>query len=277
MSGFFSVRNFEKFQHYKDRNPPWIRLYNSVLDDYEFGLLTDASKAHVLAIWLLASRYDNKIPYDAEWVARRINATDHVALDELAERGFIVIDQGCSETLAERKQDAKPEERRVEERREDKIDRRDDAPKPKAELKKGTRLPDNWTLSLADAAYAKLKGVPDSQLQIEAEKFRNHWTNKTGKDATKLDWSRTWQTWILNCCDFKGYTAADGGQVRESVQFIPTHDARWVTLAERFLRENGKAPPQMAGVGGSGRHFPQSWVDDCLEIPTSLKRSEEAA
>src|SRR5687768_18068275 len=52
--------NFESFQHYKDRAPPWIKLYNELLDDYEFGQLPDASKMHLVAIWLLASRSDRK-------------------------------------------------------------------------------------------------------------------------------------------------------------------------------------------------------------------------
>jgi len=89
----FCVKNFEKFQHYKDRNPPWIKLYNEVLEDYTFGSLPDASKAHLLAIWLLASRTGNKLPFDAEWIAKRINATEAVNLTLLAETGFIVIDQ----------------------------------------------------------------------------------------------------------------------------------------------------------------------------------------
>lgn len=90
---FFSVKNFEKFQHYKDRSPPWIKLYNELLDDYEFGLLPDASKMHLVAIWLLASRSENKIPYDPEWVARRINATEPVNLELLGSKGFILLDQ----------------------------------------------------------------------------------------------------------------------------------------------------------------------------------------
>jgi hypothetical protein len=89
----FSVKNFDEFQHYRDRSPPWIKLYNRLLDDYEFGLLRDASKFHLVAIWLLASRSENKIPYDPEWVARRINASGAVDLLELATRGFIVVDQ----------------------------------------------------------------------------------------------------------------------------------------------------------------------------------------
>ncbi|MDP2618601.1 MAG: hypothetical protein Q8P46_00250 [Hyphomicrobiales bacterium] len=98
----FSVKNFERFQHYKDRAPPWIKLYNELLDDYEFSRLPDASKWHLIAIWLLASRSDNKIPFDPTWVARRINADSEVNLDALREAGFIVVDQ----TLQSMEQDA---------------------------------------------------------------------------------------------------------------------------------------------------------------------------
>jgi hypothetical protein len=94
----FSVKNFTKFQHYKDRSPPWIKLYNEMLDDYEFGRLQDASKMHLIAIWLLASRSDNVLPYDPEWIARRINATSKVNLDQLVDAGFIVPNQPLHNT-----------------------------------------------------------------------------------------------------------------------------------------------------------------------------------
>jgi hypothetical protein len=89
----FSVKNFERFQHYKDRSPPWIKLYNELLDDYEFGRLQDASKLHLILIWLLASRSENKLPYDPAWIAKRINASEDVNLEVLREAGFIVVDQ----------------------------------------------------------------------------------------------------------------------------------------------------------------------------------------
>jgi hypothetical protein len=89
----FSVKNFEQFQHYKDRAPPWIKLYNALLDDYRFACLQDASKLHLILIWLLASRSDNKLPYDSAWVGQRISANSPVDLDALVEAGFILIDQ----------------------------------------------------------------------------------------------------------------------------------------------------------------------------------------
>lgn len=94
----FSVKNFERFQHYKDRAPPWIKLYNELLDDYEFGSLPDASKMHLIAIWLLASRSENKIPFDPIWVGRRINANEPVNLQLLVDRGFILLDQQLHST-----------------------------------------------------------------------------------------------------------------------------------------------------------------------------------
>lgn len=89
----FRVKNFEKFQHYKDRSPPWIKLYNELLDDYDFACLQDASKLHLILIWLLASRSGNHLPLDSEWIGRRISATQPVDLDALVNAGFILVDQ----------------------------------------------------------------------------------------------------------------------------------------------------------------------------------------
>lgn len=113
MTVTFSVKNFERFQHYKDRSPPWIKLYNELLDDYAFGQLPDASKLHLVAIWLLASRSNNRIPHDSIWIAKRISATEKVDLDLLRVSGFIEVqdievqDRGIPQ--AARKPDADPE------------------------------------------------------------------------------------------------------------------------------------------------------------------------
>jgi hypothetical protein len=48
-------KNWNKFQHYKDRQPPWIKLHKSILDDKEFMRLPIASKALAPLLWLLAS------------------------------------------------------------------------------------------------------------------------------------------------------------------------------------------------------------------------------
>jgi hypothetical protein len=85
-----AVKNFNKFQHYKDRNPPWIKLHVSLLKDYEFSSLPDAAKSHLMSIWILASMMENRIPNDPEWIERQINSTEPIDLDLLIETGFLI-------------------------------------------------------------------------------------------------------------------------------------------------------------------------------------------
>ena len=59
--------------------------------------------------------------------------------------------------------------------------------------KRATRLPEDWTPSETERAYAKSKGL---DADLTAEKFRNYWLAKSG-GATKLDWTRTWQNWCI--------------------------------------------------------------------------------
>lgn len=58
-----SVKNWERFQHYKDRDPPWIKLYRDMLTSEPWLLGTDLSRLVQVAITLLAARYQNDIPY----------------------------------------------------------------------------------------------------------------------------------------------------------------------------------------------------------------------
>ncbi len=53
-------KNWEKFQHYKDRCPPWIKLHRDLLNDRAFMLLPTASKAIAPLFWLLASESKHK-------------------------------------------------------------------------------------------------------------------------------------------------------------------------------------------------------------------------
>ena len=96
---YLQVKNWKQFQHYTDRNPPWIKLHNQLLDDYEFECLPDASKAHLLCIWMLASRTNNKIPADARWISKKIGASGDVDIQILLNSGFIELIQQDKECL----------------------------------------------------------------------------------------------------------------------------------------------------------------------------------
>ena len=93
------VKNFENYQHYKDRNPAWIKLYNSLLDDYEFGYLPERSKWHMVGIFLLASRYQNRIPYDEKWLSQKLSSDNGVDIETLISCGMLCLYQDDSKPL----------------------------------------------------------------------------------------------------------------------------------------------------------------------------------
>lgn len=69
---------------------------------------------------------------------------------------------------------------------------------PKAS--KGTRLAKDWTLPEAWRTWALDAradlGAPG--IELEADKFRDHWHAATGSKATKADWLATWRNWVRN-------------------------------------------------------------------------------
>lgn len=106
---YLSVKNWDEFQHYKDRNPPWIKLHRRLLTDYEFSCLQDASKLHLMLIWLLASQCDNRIPCDPDYLKRVLQLSQKPDLNELIDNGFLVLERNDSNALADCKQVAMPE------------------------------------------------------------------------------------------------------------------------------------------------------------------------
>jgi hypothetical protein len=110
-------RHWDQFQHYKKRNPPWIKLHRQLLDDYQFHCLPVASRALAPCLWLLASEASTGcIEYDLVGIAFRLRQTEEEieqALKPLLESGFFEClhngNASASALLADRLHDAMPE------------------------------------------------------------------------------------------------------------------------------------------------------------------------
>lgn len=113
-----SPKNWDSFQHYKDRSPKWIKLHRSVLDDYDFHCLPVASKALAPLLWLLASEFDGgHIVCNWDKLAFRLRVTPdecRQSVKHLIDSGFFRLVQDASKPLAECKQDACLEKSREE-------------------------------------------------------------------------------------------------------------------------------------------------------------------
>ena len=103
---YLRIKNWEHFQHYTNRLPPWIKLHRELLTDYDFCHLPDETKGHLLMTWLLASQMDGRVPDDPVWIAARIGANKPVNLKQLVDGGWLICEQVASKPLAKRKQSA---------------------------------------------------------------------------------------------------------------------------------------------------------------------------
>lgn len=98
---YLSIKNWAKYQHYKDRNPPWIKLYHAILDDYEYACLHDDSKLLLMSLFLLASRTENHIPNDINWIKQKAMIKGEIDILPLLDSGFISKNNGASAEIAE--------------------------------------------------------------------------------------------------------------------------------------------------------------------------------
>jgi uncharacterized phage protein (TIGR02220 family) len=106
-------KNWQTFQHYKDRNPTWIKLHKTLLDDFEYQSLPMASKALAPMLWLIASEHPEgvidanpeKLAFRLRWPAPEIQD----AIGPLIGKGFFVVEQFDSKPLAVPEHVASPE------------------------------------------------------------------------------------------------------------------------------------------------------------------------
>lgn len=105
--------NWDKFQHYRDRLPPWIKLHRGLLDDRKYAMLPLASKALAPLLWLLASEHrDGIFDGSTEELSFRLRMPKEdveLGKNALISAGFFVY---ASKSLASCSQLATPETER---------------------------------------------------------------------------------------------------------------------------------------------------------------------
>ncbi len=75
------IKNWSKFQHFKDRRPPWIKLYRDLLDDMQWHELDPLASKVLVTLWLLASEDQDGCLPDTKTLAWRMRMTEKQILD----------------------------------------------------------------------------------------------------------------------------------------------------------------------------------------------------
>lgn len=129
--GWIIVERWDEFQHYRDRDPIWLKVYTRLLSDEAYLALTFHQRGVLQGIWLEYARANRQLSDRTVALTRRLGQRVSTRdLEALNHAGFITI--SASKPLAPCYHDASPEtEKRREEQQHNK-NRHEDADPPTA-------------------------------------------------------------------------------------------------------------------------------------------------
>lgn len=97
---YLRIKNYDQYQHYKDRNPPWIKLYRCILNDYELRSVPIPSRLAYIYLLIIASETDNRIPNDYNFLSQRFGfEVNELIITPLIHSGFLLA-SGARRLLA---------------------------------------------------------------------------------------------------------------------------------------------------------------------------------
>ena len=106
------IKNWDRFQHFKDRKPIWIKLYRDLLDDLNWHELDGKSAKALVMIWLIASEDLGELP-ETKTLAFRLRMSEKET-KEVVTKLSQWLEQDDINTISDGYQDDMPEKRREE-------------------------------------------------------------------------------------------------------------------------------------------------------------------
>jgi hypothetical protein len=117
------IKNWSKFQHFKDRRPLWIKLYRDLLDDRLWNELDPLSSKVLVTLWLLASEdaeMEGNLP-DIKTIAWRMRMSEKQVTEcviklshWLEQDGIELISSGYQSDAPEKRRDREEKETKKE-------------------------------------------------------------------------------------------------------------------------------------------------------------------
>jgi len=183
---YYTVTNWSNFQHYRDRNPPWIKLHYELLSSRDWVMLDDASRVLAIACMLVASRNEGNVPDDSEYLKRVAYLSKAPNFKPLLESGFLKVASNCKQMLA----DARPETETETEKETDGELRL--SPSGETENAKPKSFK-QWTIE--DLTKSVEENNADNLLtEAESLDFIGYWTQKTATGRLLLATEKTFDT-----------------------------------------------------------------------------------
>ena len=108
MEGWIVIPNWRRFQHYRDRNPKWVKVYTELMSDPAFRGLTLHQRGLLISLWLEYATARRQLRDSTLTLTRQLGQrVMRRDVDALVDAGFVEV--SASSPLAEPEQNARPE------------------------------------------------------------------------------------------------------------------------------------------------------------------------
>ncbi len=185
------IKNYEKYQNHRAKDPRWVKLYRSVLTDQAFIKLDPVSRYVYLGLVILASETGNSIVNDVPYLCHRLamNATQ-LNLKPLICSGLIVA---SLRTIQRQKSASETETETETETEREGVSTQ---PTTIALVIRSSVLPDGFQFNERAEEMAKGYGL---NVHKEFAAFRDH---HVAKGSLFRDWQAAFRTWLRNSVKF---------------------------------------------------------------------------
>lgn len=153
------IVDWHRFQHYKDRWPPWIKNYCELLHDPEYLDLPEGTRSLLHGLWLIYASSHARVPLDTRSLSRQLQLRVTMAqLERLRDAGFIEF--SASAPLSDCEHDASPhalaraEQREVQDQEQDLDVVRDQTKEPATAEQPANHTPPNGNLNVDRELHA---------------------------------------------------------------------------------------------------------------------------
>jgi hypothetical protein len=176
------IKNWTKFQHFKDRRPPWVKLYRDILDDIEWHELDPLAAKVLVMLWLIASEDEGRIP-DTKTLAFRLRLTE-VKTKEVVIKLSHWLEQDDINVISDVYQHDPLE-----------TERETETETKKDKNKRGSRLALDFCFTKEWEDFCQ-QTRPELSPVKTFDQFKDYWIAQAGQKGVKLDWFATWRNWV---------------------------------------------------------------------------------
>ena len=244
----YRIKGWEKFQHFKDRRPPWIKLYRDILDDPDWHELDGDTAKALVSLWLIASEdTEQKGTLPAlRHIAFRLRISEKQAKQILTKLSHWLIQDDIN-VISGRYQDDAPERAGEETETE--------TYKPETETEQRASAPRVYPAPASVkettwADYVKLRKAKRAPITETALDLIRH-------EASKAGWTLEQ---ALAECTARGWTSFKADWVQQQASTAPRKTQHQI---------NAEATARALGYGQSNGGF-FDVIGECHEVKTDV-------